>query len=144
MRISKDEYYMNIARAVSQRSTCLRRNYGAVIVNDGIIVSTGYNGSPVGCDNCCDSGYCYRSEQGIPSGERYEDCKAVHAEQNAMIQANYHDLKGSTLYLYGFDQEIGKEITGVPCKICNQMLLNAKVAYIVNNYNVKAVRSEDI
>lgn len=144
MRISKNEYYMNIAKAVSQRSTCLRRNYGAVIVNDGIIVSTGYNGSPVGCDNCCDSGYCYRSEQGIPSGERYEDCKAVHAEQNALIQASYRDLIGSTLYLYGFDQESGEEVTGVPCKICMQMLINAKVAYIVNDSSVKAVRSEDI
>lgn len=87
-RISKDDYYLGIARAVSMRSTCLRRQYGAVIVKNDRIVSTGYNGAAIGEPNCCDVGRCWREMNNIPHGERYEECVAVHAEANAIIQAS--------------------------------------------------------
>ena len=100
-RVSKENYYLNIAEAVSQRSTCLRRKYGAVIVKDDVIVATGYNGSPRKEPNCCDLGICEREKLNVPKGERYELCKAVHAEQNALIQANRDELQGATIYITG-------------------------------------------
>src|SRR5574344_278839 len=97
-----DTYFLNIAKAVSMRSTCLRRNYGAVIVDSSkAIVSTGYNGSPVGDINCCDYGKCKREELHVPKGERYELCKAIHAEQNAIINCTKQRMIGSTIYIYG-------------------------------------------
>lgn len=125
MRISKDEYYLNIAKAVAQRSTCLRRQYGAVIVKDDEIISTGYNGSPRGEANCCDTGVCYRQNMGVPHGEKYELCVAVHAEQNAIISASRKDMIGATLYLAGFEN--GVEISATPCLICYRMLKNAGI-----------------
>ena len=99
-RKSKDDYYLSIAGAVLARSTCLRRKYGAVIVRDDEIIATGYNGAPRGETNCCDLGYCFRQHQNIPHGERYEACRAVHAEANAIISASRRDMIGSTLYRY--------------------------------------------
>ena len=129
MRISKHEYYVGIAKAVSKRSTCIRRQYGAVIVNNDVIVSTGYNGSARGAINCCDTGKCRREEMSIPPGERYELCEAVHAEQNAIINAGREKTLGATLYLYG--EENGKRIDVVPCLICERMIDNAGIERIV-------------
>ena len=130
VRPEKDLYYLNIARAVALRSTCLRRQYGAIIVKDDEIISTGYNGSPRGRDNCCDVGECWRESHHIPHGEQYEKCVAVHAEQNAIISAERRDMKGSVLYLAGFEN--GEEISAVPCEICNRMIINAGIS---NYYN---------
>ena len=102
-RPSKEEYYFNIALAVAMRSTCLRRKYGAVIVKDDHIISTGYNGSARGEQNCTDVGLCLREEQNIPHGERYELCQAVHAEANAILNADPADMIGATLYLAGWE-----------------------------------------
>ena len=118
-RISKDRYFMNIAIEVSRRSTCTRRQIGAIIVSDvGEIKSTGYNGNPRGLPHCDEMG-CIRDQLGIPSGTRLETCTAVHAEQNALIQAGTNS-RGSTLYS-----------TIVPCPICARMLLNAQIARVV-------------
>ena len=135
MRISKVEYYLNIARAVAKRSTCLRRQYGAVIVKNDEIISTGYNGSHRGADNCCDVGVCWREAHGSPHGQQYEKCVAVHAEQNAIISAARSDMIGSTLYLAGFEGE--KEILGEPCLICYKMIANAGIARVVNLHDLE-------
>lgn len=133
-RPSKKEYYLNIAGAIAQRSTCLRRQYGAVIVKDDRIVSTGYNGSARNEPNCCDSGQCWREAHGIPHGERYELCKAVHAEENAIINANPADMVGATLYLAGYEN--GKPIrTPQPCMQCKRRIQNAQIAEVVVNSN---------
>ena len=123
-RPSKDEYYLSIAEAVLTRSTCLRRKYGAVIVKDDEIISTGYNGAPRG-------GYCYRMIAKIPHGERYEICASIHAEANAIISASRRDMIGSTLYLAGFEAD-GSPIEAIaPCSMCQRLILNAGIAFIV-------------
>lgn len=127
-RITKDEYYLNIARAVALRSTCLRRQYGAVIVKDDRIISTGYNGSARGQDNCCDVGVCWREAHGIPHGEQYEKCVAVHAEDNAISQAG-RDAIGATLYLFGMEN--GQIIKAQPCLMCSRKIVNAGIKRIV-------------
>lgn len=129
MRMSKDEYYLNIAKAVLQRSTCLKRKYGCVIVKDDVIVATGYNGSPRGEVNCCDFGKCKRLNIPHNSGD-YSICKAVHAEQNAIISASRKDLIDSTVYLYC--EENNEPIVAEPCPICRNMLVNAKVKNIIS------------
>ena len=130
-RPSKDEYYLSIAETVLTRSTCLRRKYGAVIVKDDEIISTGYNGAPRGMKNCCDTGYCYREEKHIPHGEHAEWCEAVHAEANAIISASRRDMIGSTLYLAGFEAD-GSPVEDIaPCAMCQRLILNAGIAFIV-------------
>ena len=128
-RVDKDTYYLNIAKAVSMRSTCLRRQYGAVIVKNDEIIATGYNGSPRGEVNCCDAGYCWREENDIPHGEQYEKCVAVHAEQNAIISAPRDKMIGATLYLYG--EENGMILEAEPCEICRRMIANSGISDIV-------------
>ena len=113
MRISKTDYYLNIAREVAQRSTCLRRKYGAVIVKDEQIISTGYNGAPRGEANCYDVGVCERERLLVKAGERYELCKSVHAEQNACLHAGRSKAMGGTMYTIGIDVKTGKEIPGL-------------------------------
>jgi len=131
-RISVDQYYLNIAKEVASRSTCIRRNYGAVIVNNDQIISTGYGGSPRGTRNCIDIGICVRKELDVPKGEHYEWCRAVHAEQNAIIHASRRDTIGSKLYLVGLDYETKEILTdGEPCKICKRMIINAGVETVV-------------
>lgn len=131
-RINTQAYYLNIAKAVSLRSTCLRRKYGAVIVRDDIIVSTGYNGAPRGTDNCCDTGECLRKKLNIPSGERYELCRSVHAEQNAIIAASHHDTAGATLYLAGVDADSGDLIDAPDCcMMCKRVIINAGIAEVI-------------
>jgi dCMP deaminase len=131
-RNSKEEYYLDIAQTVAQRSTCLRRKYGAVIVKNDEIISTGYNGAPRGCANCSDIGTCKREEMNIPSGERYELCRSVHAEQNAIISASRRDMVGATLYLAGVDGKNGKLLAKAePCSLCKRFILNSGISYVV-------------
>ncbi|MBQ5757834.1 MAG: dCMP deaminase family protein [Clostridia bacterium] len=130
-RISKRDYYLSIAAEVSKRSTCLRRQYGAVIVKNDEIVSTGYNGAPRGEDNCCDIGTCWRERNNIPHGEQYEKCVAVHAEQNAIISASRREMLGATLYLAGFEN--GEPIRNAePCMICRRLIKNAGIERVIN------------
>ena len=124
------EYFLDIAETVGKRATCLRRTYGAVIVKDHIVISTGYNGAPCGEENCSDSGYCEREKQQVPPGERYELCVAVHAEQNAIINADPHRLKGATIYIVGFNAD-GSRASGKPCFLCRRMIKNAMIAKVV-------------
>lgn len=129
-RPTEDDYYLEIAEAVAKRSTCIRRQYGAVIVKNGVIVSTGYNGSPRNADNCCDNGVCWREENNIPHGERYEMCQAIHAEENAIMNANPSDRAGATLYLVGLED--GKRIEAKPCKMCEKRIKNAQIRWVVS------------
>jgi len=117
VRPSWDEYFMGITEMVAQRSTCLRRRVGAILVRDKRIIATGYNGAPVNVSHCLDVG-CLREQQGIPSGERHELCRGLHAEQNAIIQAAVHgfSVSGATLYC-----------TNLPCSICSKMLINIQL-----------------
>lgn len=132
-RLSKDDYYIQVTKAVASRSTCIRRQYGAVIVNNDVIISTGYNGSPRGDANCCDCGECWREKHKIPHGQQYEKCVAVHAEANAIIAASRKEMLGSTLYLWG--SENGKEIEAVPCEICEKLIKNAGIKQIITIHN---------
>ncbi len=126
MRASWDEYFMQIADIVKTRSTCIRRQVGAVIVKDNRIITTGYNGAPTGIEHCCDKDSCLRSEMGVPSGERHELCRALHAEQNAIIQAAKIGVstEGATLY-----------VTLQPCVICAKMIINSGINTIVYKGN---------
>jgi len=129
-RPSWDEYFLEIARVVSTRSTCLRRRYGAVIVKDHVIVSTGYNGAPRGAVNCIDSGVCRRKALNVPPGERYELCVAVHAEQNAIVNAPPERMKDSTIYIAGFEDD-NTFAEGKPCLLCRRMIVNAQVEEVI-------------
>ena len=131
-RVPKNEYYLEIAKAVASRSTCLRRQYGAVIVKNDEIVATGYNGAPRGEPNCCDAGECYRQRMGIPHGEQYEKCVAVHAEQNAIISASRNEMLDATLYLYGHDCATDEVLEAEPCLMCRRMIKNAGIAKVIN------------
>lgn len=129
-RISKREYYLFIARAVARRSTCIRRHYGAVIVKDDRIIATGYNGAARGEPNCCDVGTCWREAHGIPHGEQYEKCVAVHAEDNAISQAG-RDALGATLYLWGEEAD-GTIIQAAPCMMCERKIKNAGIKEVIS------------
>ena len=129
VRASKKAYYLNIAAEVAKRSTCLRRQYGAVITKDDVVLAAGYNGAPRGEANCCDIGTCWRMENNIPHGEQYEKCVAVHAEMNAIISAARRDMIGSTLYLVGFDGDT--PIKAEPCLICQKLIKNAGIAQVI-------------
>ena len=130
-RPTKDEYYLKIAEAVLERSTCLRRKYGAVLVKNDEIVSTGYNGSPRGELNCCDLGYCERESKGVPKGERYELCVAIHAEDNAISSAGRHKALGSTLYIVGKNTADGSYANPNPCLMCRRKIVHAGVTRVV-------------
>ncbi len=130
MRPEWDEYFIEIAKVVSSRATCMRRKYGAVIVKDRVIISTGYNGSPRGIDNCIDLKRCTRKELNVPSGERYELCEAVHAEQNAIINGPPDRMKGATIYIAGFEED-GTYAAGRPCKLCDRMIRNSQIMDVV-------------
>ncbi len=130
LRPGWDEYFIGIAKAVAARATCLRRQYGAVITKDNIIVSTGYNGAPAGMKDCLEVGKCTRKELQIPHGERYELCHSVHAEANAIIRASVDELRGATIYIAGRDSE-GAECLSEPCMMCKRLILNAGIAKAV-------------
>ena len=130
-RIDKENYYLDIAETVLERSTCLRRCYGAIIVKNDEIVSTGYNGAPRGRKNCMDLGYCTREALNIPSGERYELCRSVHAEMNAIISAARRDTLGSTMYLAG-RQASGELLRhATSCTMCRRLIINAGIDRMV-------------
>lgn len=129
-RIDKNRYYLNIAKNIAMRGTCLKRNYGAVIVNNDEIVSTGYTGSPRGCENCIDKEYCFRIKNNIPGKTRYELCKSVHAEMNAIISASRSDMIGSTLYLSGINPD-GSLHKSRCCDLCKKMIINAGIIKII-------------
>lgn len=133
-RPSKDEYYIGIAEKVLERSTCLRRRYGAVLVKNDEIISTGYNGSARGETNCCDAGYCEREKQHIPKGERYELCVAIHAEDNAITHAGRHKALGSTLYIVGKETD-GSYANPNPCMMCRRKIINAGVKRVIGMVN---------
>ena len=131
-RTSKENYYLDIADSVSERSTCLRRKYGAIIVRNDEIISTGYNGAPRGRQNCTDLGRCTRDELHIPSGERYELCRSVHAEANAIISAARRDTMNATLYLAGRNAKTGEILHDTTsCSMCRRMIINAGIEKVV-------------
>jgi len=129
-RPSWEEYFIEIAKVVSTRSTCLRRRYGAVIVKDNVIVSTGYNGAPRGSANCVDRGICRRKELNVPAGERYELCEAVHAEQNAIINGSPERMKDGSIYIAGYEED-SSAAEGKPCLLCKRMIRNAQIRHVV-------------
>lgn len=143
-RIPKDLYYLYLARVVAMRSTCLRKHYGAVLVKDDHVLSTGYNGSPRGECNCCDTGFCYARASEKPinpaaavHGSQYGVCVAVHAEQNAIINAGT-DISGATLYLACYNPITHRYTQAEPCNICERMLKNAGIAQIITEAFVNA------
>lgn len=132
MRVDKINYYLDIAEATLERGTCLRRNFGAIIVKNDEIISSGYVGAPRGRKNCCDLKYCTREKLNIPRGERYELCRSVHAEQNAIISASRRDMIDSTLYLVGKNYTDGEYVKNArPCALCKRMIINAGIKEVI-------------
>ena len=131
-RVSKTNYYLDIAQTVAKRSTCLRKNYGAIIVKDDCIVSTGYNGAPRGRKNCSDLNFCMRDKLNIPRGERYEMCRSIHAEANAIIAASREEMIGSTMYMACIDPKTGEVASGMcSCAMCKRQIINAGIVRVV-------------
>jgi len=144
-RPTKSEYYIEIARSVAMRSTCLRRRFGAVIVKNDQIISTGYNGAPRQTPNCIDLGYCVRTEKNIPAGQNYELCRAVHAEMNAVIHASRLDMVGADLYLIGIEVETGLPVLEVmPCLLCKRVIINAGIARVILPDQPKGFKYVDV
>jgi len=140
-RRDKENYYLDIAETVSQRGTCLRRHYGAVIVKADEIISTGYVGAPRGRQNCSDRGSCIRVDKEVPRGERYELCRSIHAEANAIISASRRDMLGSTLYLAGIDMATNDYIKNAnSCAMCKRLIINAGIAEVVIRDNISDYR----
>lgn len=132
VRRDKINYYLDLADVVSKRCTCLRRHYGAVIVKNDEVISTGYVGAPRGRKNCSDLGYCIRQQLNIPRGERYELCRSVHAEANAIISAERNKMMGSTLYLSGREVSSGEYIkNSCSCSMCKRMVINAGIEKVI-------------
>ncbi|MDD7771226.1 MAG: deoxycytidylate deaminase [Faecousia sp.] len=131
-RIDKENYYLDIAQTVLERSTCGRSHYGALIVRNDEIISTGYNGAPRGRANCIDLGFCIRDKLNIPSGERYELCRSVHAEANAIISAARSECIGGTMYIAGKDAKTGRLLENLqPCSMCRRLIINAGLKKVV-------------
>ena len=131
-RRDKENYYLDIAQAVAGRGTCLRRNFGAIIVKNDQILATGYTGAPRGRKNCSDLGFCLREKMNIPRGERYELCRSVHAEANAIISAARTEMIGATLYLVGRDAKSGELVPNAnSCSMCKRMIINAGITRVV-------------
>ncbi len=131
-RRDKENYYLDIAEVVLERGTCRRRNFGAIIVHHDEIVSTGYTGAPRGRANCIDLGHCLREQLGIPRGERYEMCRSVHAEANAIISAARKEMLGATMYIACRDAQSGEMVAGTnSCAMCKRLVINAGIARVV-------------
>ena len=144
-RISKENYYLDIAETVLERATCLRRVYGAIIVNNDEIISTGYNGAPRGRVNCSGLGYCSREALQVPRGQRYELCRSVHAEANAIISASRKEMLGADLYLVGKEVSDGSYIkNAVCCSMCKRMVINAGIARVIVRDDKDSFRSIDV
>ncbi len=146
-RRDKVNYYLDIAETVLERGTCLRRNFGAIIVNNDEIVSTGYVGAPRGRKNCIDTGECIRQKFNVPRGTRYELCRSVHAEANAIISASRREMLGASLYLVGKEKNDGSLVKdAMPCAMCKRMIINAGIEKVYirddkENYRVYDVES---
>ena len=144
-RIDKENYYLDIAETVLERSTCLRRCYGAIIVQHDEIVSSGYNGAPRGRKNCLDLGFCAREAMNIPSGERYELCRSVHAEANAIISAARSEVLGATLYMACKDPKTGQLIPGsTSCSMCRRLIINAGITRVIIRDTPEEYRVVDV
>lgn len=140
-RRDKINYYLDIAQTVSERGTCLRRNYGAILVKNDEIISTGYTGAPRSRKNCIDMGRCLREELQIPSGQRYELCRSVHAEANCIISASRRDMIGSTLYLACRDAKTGELLPDTnSCSMCKRLIINAGIAQVIVRDTPEAYR----
>jgi dCMP deaminase len=145
MRPDKTTYYLNIAKAVSARGTCLRRNYGAVIVKDDEIVGTGYTGAPRGERNCCDVKRCEREALGCKPGEHYELCRSVHAEMNAIISTGRQRCLGATIYIIGVNVKTGEWVANMPCQLCQRVITNAGISRveIPGHYGIVGKEEDD-
>ncbi len=131
-RIGKQNYYLDICETVLERGTCLRRNFAAIIVKQDEIISTGYTGAPRGRLNCCDIGRCRREELNVPRGTRYELCRSVHAEQNAIISARRQDMIGSAMYLVGREVKSGEYVQNAsPCSLCKRFIINSGIEKVI-------------
>lgn len=145
VRIDKVNYYLNFAEVAAQRGTCIRNNYGCVIVKDDEIIATGYTGAPRGRKNCSDLGYCRRRKFNLPSGTGYDKCRSVHAEQNAIISAPRYRTLGSTLYLVGINARNGEYVTdNEPCSICKGLIINAGIRTVVMRDTKEKYRVENV
>ena len=135
-RVDKINYYLDIAEMVAERGTCLRNNYGSVIVKNDEIISTGYSGAPRGRKNCLDLGFCRRQQNNTPSGAGFELCRSVHSEQNAIISAKRNDMIDSILYLVGINKRNNQYVTdNYPCTLCKRMIINAGIKKVINWIN---------
>lgn len=144
-RRDKVNYYLDLAEMVSQRSTCLRKHYGAVIVNNDEVISTGYVGAPRGRKNCSDIGRCIREELHVPRGERYELCRSVHAEANALISASRERMIGASLYLTGVDARTGRYVEKSSCcSMCKRMVINAGIEHVYIRDTKNEYRKVDV
>lgn len=147
-RRDKHNYYLDIAQTVLERGTCLRRNYGSIIVKNDEIISTGYTGAPRGRKNCMDLGVCRRAMLNVPRGERYELCRSVHSEANAIISAPRRDMIGATLYLVGKDCNGGELVhDATSCSMCKRLIINAGIKNVIvrnteNEYTVVDVEKD--
>lgn len=145
-RVSKPNYYLDIAQTVSKRATCLRRRFGAIIVKNDSIVSTGYNGAPRGRKNCTNLGFCTRENLNIPRGERYELCRSVHAEANAIIAASREEMYDATMYIVGVDAQTNEVLNDIDsCMMCKRQIINSGISTVVfrvseTEYEVVKVR----
>lgn len=127
-RIDKINYYLDMAEVALERGTCIRRNFGAVIIKNDEVISTGYVGAPRGRKNCCEINECIREKLNVPRGERYEMCRSVHAEQNAIISAERNKMIDATLFLCGKDYKTGEYVENSnPCALCKRMIINSGI-----------------
>ncbi len=144
-RRDKHNYYLDIAMTVLERGTCLRRKYGSIIVKNDEIISTGYTGAPRGRKNCIDLGFCRREQLNIPRGERYELCRSVHSEANAIISAPRRDMIGSTLYLAGRDCKTGELVeNATSCAFCKRMIINAGIEKVIVRITMDTYKVIDV
>ncbi|MDR0404565.1 MAG: dCMP deaminase family protein [Oscillospiraceae bacterium] len=136
IRKGRENYYLDIAETILTRGTCLRRNFGAVIVNNDQIISSGYTGAPRGRKNCIESSSCLREQLNVPKGERYELCRSVHAEANAIIHASRNDMMGGTLYLAGKNYKTLTYVRdALPCDMCKRLIINSGLARVIVRNN---------
>ncbi|MBP2027989.1 dCMP deaminase [Acetoanaerobium pronyense] len=144
-RRDKINYYLDIAESVLKRGTCLRRNYGSIIVKNDEIIATGYTGSPRGRKNCIDLGYCFRESMNIPRGQMYEKCRSVHSEMNAIISASRRDMIGASLYLVGKDMKTGKLVENASsCSMCKRVIINSGIKEIIIRETQEDYKAVDI
>ncbi|WMJ79680.1 cytidine deaminase [Clostridium sp. MB40-C1] len=144
-RIDKHNYYLDICQTILERGTCLRRNFGAIIVKNDEIMSSGYSGAPRGRKNCSDLGYCRRQELNVERGTRYELCRSVHAEQNAIISARRQDMIGGSMYLVGKEVNTGELVEKAePCLLCKRFIINSGISRVIVRDTQKEFRIIDV